>query len=61
VGITTYAPDMWESRLPEPEEVEEEEEDMVADMEELGGETRGNNIRALERTLGKHTVSECTL
>lgn len=56
VSLTTYEPSKWMERLPasissEASFADDDEEDLIDDNEELGGDTRAANLRALERTL----------
>ena len=48
IGLTTYSPEDWDEKLPLKVEPEDS---MIDDDEELGGSTRAQNLRALERTL----------
>ena len=48
IGLTTYRPDQWENKLPSRSNFV----DLVDDDEELGGSSRADNLRALERELG---------
>ena len=62
IGVTTYAPADWEDRFLErlsdrqddsddDEDDDDDDEDMVDDNEELGGDVRAANLKALKRTL----------
>lgn len=49
IELTTYNPDEWDDKL--PEKVQSDEEFDEEDDEALGGSTRADNVRALQRIL----------
>eukprot|EP01038_Epipyxis_sp_PR26KG_P013310 gene13310-17832_t len=51
VELTTYLPTEWDTRLPSPQQRDDNDDDYENEDEELGGSTKAANLRALERTL----------